>query len=76
MPKGILVLTRKLGEVVVIDGDIRCTVLEVRAGQVKLGFEAPKDVPIDRLEIFQRKMAEQHSEALAEDRQRGRRAAG
>jgi len=73
---GLLVLSRKLGQTVVIEGDIRCIILGIRAGQVKLGFEAPRDVSIDRLEIFQRKVEEDFDEALAEDAERGRRAAG
>jgi carbon storage regulator len=46
-----LVLTRKLGEEIVIDGDIRVTVVEVANGRVKLGIVAPKSVRVDRSEV-------------------------
>jgi carbon storage regulator len=46
-----LVLTRKEGERIVIDGQIVVTVLQVRGNQIRLGIEAPKDVPIRRSEL-------------------------
>tara|TARA_A100000171_G_C2140369_1_gene154950 strand:- start:15834 stop:16007 length:174 start_codon:yes stop_codon:yes gene_type:complete len=46
-----LVLTRKINETIVIDSNIKVTVLGVDRGQVKLGIEAPKDVIVDREEI-------------------------
>ncbi|MEI8371231.1 MAG: carbon storage regulator CsrA [Planctomycetota bacterium] len=46
-----LVLSRKLGEEVVIGDGIRVTVLEMRGDRVKLGFVAPGEVPIHRKEI-------------------------
>lgn len=48
-----LVLARKRGESVVIGSEITVTVLEVRGDRVKLGFEAPGEVPIHRLEVHQ-----------------------
>ncbi len=50
-----LVLTRKLGETIVINDNIRITVLEVKGQSVRLGISAPPDVPVDRLEIHQRR---------------------
>ena len=47
-----LVLSRKIGEAVVIDGEIRVTVLEVRANRVKLGIVGPKAVPVHREEVY------------------------
>lgn len=47
-----LVLTRKSQQTIVIDDQIRITVLEVRAGQVRLGIEAPREVPVMREEIM------------------------
>ena len=47
-----LILTRKQNESVIIDEDIRITVLSDRLGQVKLGIEAPDDVEIWRDEIY------------------------
>lgn len=47
-----LVLSRKKNEKIVIDGNIVITVVEVRGDKVRLGIEAPKDVPIHRSEIY------------------------
>jgi carbon storage regulator len=50
-----LVLSRKCGEKIVIsDQNIIVTVLEVRGDRVRLGIEAPADVPIHRQEVWQR----------------------
>lgn len=46
-----LVLSRKEDQVIVIDGRIRVTVVEIRGNQVRLGIEAPKDVTIFRSEL-------------------------
>jgi len=46
-----LVLTRKIGESIIIADDIRVTVLEVRGNQIRLGFSAPQNVRIQREEI-------------------------
>ena len=47
-----LILTRSQNESVIINDDIRITVLSDRHGQVKLGIEAPEDVEIWREEIY------------------------
>ena len=52
-----LVLTRRIGEVTVIDGDIEVTVLAVNAGKVRLGIKAPPYVRVNRLEVEQREAA-------------------
>ena len=49
-----LILTRKVGESVLIGDDIFITVLSVRGNQVKLGVQAPKEVSVHREEIYQR----------------------
>ncbi len=49
-----LVLSRKQGEGIVIDGGVTLTVLAVHGGKVKLGFNAPAEVPIHREEVHQR----------------------
>ncbi len=46
-----LVLTRKLNESIIIDGNITLTVVEVRGNRVKLGIVAPGEVPVMREEI-------------------------
>ena len=49
-----LILTRKVGETIVINDTIRVTVMQVKGGQVRLGIEAPKDVSVHRQEIQER----------------------
>ncbi len=49
-----LILTRKPGETVVVDDDVRITVLAVRGNQIKLGIEAPQEVRVNRLEVLER----------------------
>lgn len=49
-----LVLTRRVGESMMIGKNIRVTVLNVKGNQVRLGIEAPKDIPVHREEIYQR----------------------
>ncbi len=49
-----LILTRKIGEVIMIGEDIMVKVLGVRSGQVKIGIEAPRALPVHRHEIFER----------------------
>ncbi len=46
-----LVLSRKPGESIVIDGRIRVVVMDIRDGKVRLGVKAPKDVPVHRREV-------------------------
>lgn len=47
-----LALTRKKGEALVLNNDIEITVLEIKGDQVKLGIQAPKEVPVYRKEIY------------------------
>ncbi len=53
-----LILTRKVGEIVMIGEDVVVKVLGVRSGQVKIGIEAPRELPVHRHEIFERIKAE------------------
>ena len=50
-----LVLTRKLGEEIIIDGNIRVTILGIDRGKVRIGVDAPREVPVDRAEIHERR---------------------
>lgn len=55
-----LILTRRIGETLMIGGDeITITVLGVKGNQVRVGVKAPSDCTVDREEIFLRKQAEQ-----------------
>lgn len=49
-----LILTRKVGESIVIDDDIKVTILGVKGMQVRIGIDAPKDVQVHREEIYKR----------------------
>ena len=49
-----LILTRKIGESLLIGDNVEITVLSVRGNQVKLGVNAPKEVSVHREEIYQR----------------------
>ena len=48
-----LVLTRKVGDEIVIGNDIHITVVAVKGGSVRLGVTAPKDVAVDRGEVHE-----------------------
>ena len=50
-----LVLSRRVGESIVINDDIRVTVIEVKGGKMRLGITAPEEVRIDRQEIHERR---------------------
>jgi carbon storage regulator len=49
-----LILTRRVGETLIIGDDVSVTVLGVKGNQVRLGVNAPKDVSVHREEIYQR----------------------
>ena len=49
-----LILTRRVGETLVIGDDVNVTVLGVRGNQVRIGVNAPKEVAVHREEIYQR----------------------
>jgi carbon storage regulator len=53
-----LILTRRVGETVMIGNEVTVTVLGVKGNQVRLGINAPKDVAVHREEIFERIKAE------------------
>lgn len=49
-----LILTRRVGETVMIGGDITVTILGVKGNQVRVGVTAPKDMPVHREEVLER----------------------
>lgn len=52
-----LVLSRRLGEEIVIGGDILVKVVAVNGDKVRLGITAPTEVPVDRREVHERRAA-------------------
>jgi carbon storage regulator len=62
-----LILTRRIGESVIIGDDIHITVLEVKGNQVRLGVNAPKDVSVHREEIYQRIQFDKEAEEKTEN---------
>lgn len=49
-----LVLTRKLGEGIVIGDDVTITIVEMKGGNIRIGIEAPQNMKIYRQEVFDR----------------------
>jgi carbon storage regulator len=58
-----LVLMRRPQETLTIGKDVTVTVLGIRGNQVRIGVEAPKDVPVHRKEIYKGVQRRQHSPA-------------
>jgi carbon storage regulator len=61
-----LILTRRVGETVMIGNDVTVTVLGVKGNQVRIGINAPKNVAVHREEIFERIKREQQGEPQGE----------
>ncbi len=53
-----LILTRKIGERIIIGDDVWIEILDVKGLQVRIGIDAPKDMPVNREEIYDRIIAE------------------
>jgi carbon storage regulator len=61
-----LILTRRVGETVMIGDDVTITVLGVKGNQVRVGINAPKHVAVHREEIYERIKREQQSEEVSD----------
>jgi carbon storage regulator len=62
-----LILTRRVGETVMIGNDVTVTVLGVKGNQVRVGINAPKNVAVHREEIYERIKREQQGEQSSDE---------
>ncbi|MBI3585718.1 MAG: carbon storage regulator CsrA [Ignavibacteriales bacterium] len=70
-----LILSRKIDEVIIIGDAVRIKVLAVHDGQVKLGIDAPKDVKIFRAEVYEQ-IQRQNAQAMKTSKSAAQKAAG
>jgi len=60
-----LVLTRKVNESIIIGESIEVMICQVRGDKVRLGITAPREVQVDRKEIFEQKRKEQNENGMS-----------
>ena len=67
----ILVLSRKKNEGIVINDDIVVTIVEIRGDKVRLGIDAPRDVPVHRREVLDAILREEELAGQSGEKQQG-----
>lgn len=65
-----LILTRRIGEEIIIDEVIKTKILSIRGNQVKIGIEAPEDVIILRKEVLERILREKEIKIVKEEEEK------
>jgi len=66
----VLILTRRIGETIIIGDNVSVNILGVKGNQVRVGIKAPKEIAVHRKEVFERIQAEkQRVQDVKEDQQ-------
>jgi carbon storage regulator len=65
-----LILTRKLGEVIKIGDKIKVVVVSIDGGSIKLGIDAPEEIPVHREEVYEKIAAENKAASSGFDKEK------
>ena len=56
-----LILTRKVNETLMVGDDVSVTVLGIKGGQIRIGINAPRDIPVHRQEVYEKILQERNA---------------